>query len=96
MTATAFYESSDIRLKTVIGRLTSTDGIDTIKFVHDYDKNKERIGYSAQDVQRVLPSAVSSDERGFLKVNYKDVHTWKIFELTKKIEELEAKLSKLS
>jgi hypothetical protein len=93
MTATAFYESSDSRLKTITSRTTSSDGIDTITFYHDEDLSRERIGYVAQEVQNVLPNAVSTDENGFLKVDYKDVHSWKIMELMKRIEQLEAKLN---
>jgi hypothetical protein len=90
MTATAFFESSDSRLKTVIERYPSIDGIDTVKFVHNEDPTRERIGYIAQDVSNVLPDAVSFDTKGFMKVDYKDVQAWKIMELTKRIEELEA------
>jgi hypothetical protein len=91
MTATAFYESSDLRLKTVISRTASGDGIDVIKFIHNEDPaNRQRIGYAAQDVAQVLPSAVTVDSKDYMKVDYKDVHTWKIMELTKRIEELEA------
>jgi hypothetical protein len=90
MTATAFFESSDLRLKTVIERISSGDGIDTIKFIHNEDSERERIGYSAQDVVKVLPGAISFDDKGYMKVDYKDVQAWKIMELTKRIEELEA------
>jgi hypothetical protein len=95
MTATAFFESSDLRLKTVTSRISSGDGIDVIKFVHNEDStNRQRIGYAAQDVDKVIPSAVTIDDKGYMKVDYKDVHTWKIMELTKRIEELEKMICK--
>jgi len=56
----------------------------------DEDSNAIRYGYSAQQVQSVLPDAVSGDEK--LSVNYMDVHTLKIAALEKRIAELEAKL----
>jgi hypothetical protein len=89
MTATAFFESSDSRLKTITSRTTSSDGIDFIEFVHNEDTtNRHRLGYTAQDVAKVIPSAVTID-KGYMKVDYKDVHTFKIMELAKRIEELE-------
>ena len=56
-----------------------------------YIKQKE-VGVSAQQVQAILPEAVSGDEK--LSVNYMDVHTLKIAALEKRIAELEAKLNK--
>jgi len=62
-----------------------------LKFTRtDEDSNAIRYGYSAQQVQSVLPDAVSGDEK--LSVNYMDVHTLKIAALEKRIAELEAKL----
>jgi hypothetical protein len=95
MTATAFYESSDLKLKTVIERYSSIDGIDTVKFIHNEDPNRERIGYIAQEVNDILPSAVAIDRKGFMKVDYKDIQAWKIMELNKRIEKLENILTKL-
>ena len=95
MTASAFYESSDIRYKDVIEKNPQLDvlGIDVIKFTRtDDDTNAIRYGYSAQQVQSILPDAVSGNEK--LSVNYMDVHTLKIASLEKRIAELEAKLNK--
>jgi hypothetical protein len=94
MTATAFFESSDERLKTITSRTISSDGIDTLTFFHSGDPSRERIGYSAQEVKKVLPNAVTVDEKGFLKVDYKDVQAWKIQELIKRIEELEKMIAR--
>ena len=95
LTATAFFESSDIRFKNVLE--TNPDikvlGIDVIKFIRtDDNTNAVRYGYSAQQVQEVVPEAVIGDEK--LSVNYMDVHTLKIAALEKRIAELEAKLNK--
>jgi polyhydroxyalkanoate synthesis regulator phasin len=65
--------------------------IDVIKFIRtDEESNQVRYGYSAQQVQSVLPDAVSGEKK--LSVNYMDVHTLKIAALEKRIAELEAKL----
>ena len=95
ITATAFYEASDIRYKNVLEYNPQIDllGIDVIKFVRtDDETEKVRFGYSAQQVQEILPEAVTGEDK--LSVNYMDVHTLKIAALEKRIAELEAKLNK--
>jgi hypothetical protein len=65
--------------------------IDVIKFIRtDEESNQVRYGYSAQQVQSILPDAISGEDK--LSVNYMDVHTLKIAALEKRIAELEAKL----
>jgi hypothetical protein len=92
-TATAFYESSDIRFKNVIetNPIFNVLGIDVIKFTRK-DNEQIRYGYSAQQVQTIIPDAVVGEDE--LTVNYSDVHTLKIAELERRISELEAKLNK--
>jgi hypothetical protein len=95
VTASAFYESSDIRFKNVIetNPIVYVAGIDVIKFTRtDTDIDQIRYGYSAQQVQSVLPDVVIGNDR--LAVNYVDIHTLKIAALEKRIAELEAKLNK--
>lgn len=94
MTATGFFESSDIRLKTIVSREESFDEIDLIHYTLNSDPSRMRMGYAAQEVAQVLPDAVTSDKDGYLSVDYKEVHAWKIMQLQKRIEELEAKLNK--
>lgn len=91
ITATAFYESSDIRYKNVIETNPSISGlgIDVIKFTRQND-DKVRYGYSAQQVMAVIPEAVEGTDN--LVVNYMDVHTIKIASLERRVAELEAKL----
>jgi len=94
--ATAFYESSDIRFKKVLETNPILDvlGIDVIKFTRtDTDKDQIRYGYSAQQVQEIIPEMVTGKDK--LSVNYMDLHTLKIAALEKRIAELEAKLNKL-
>ena len=91
VTATSFFESSDIRFKNVLETNPSIDlPLDVIKFTRtDEDSDAIRYGYSAQQVKSILPDAVSGNEK--LSVNYMDVHTLKIAALEKRIAELEAK-----
>jgi hypothetical protein len=88
VTATAFYESSDIRFKNVLetNPIISTLGIDVIKFTRK-GSEQVRYGYSAQQVQTIIPDAVVGEDE--LVVNYSDVHTLKIAALEKRIAELE-------
>jgi uncharacterized small protein (DUF1192 family) len=53
------------------------------------------LGYYAQDVQSILPSAVSIGEDGFLSLSYREVHTAKIARLEKEVEKLKAQLARL-
>jgi len=91
ISAIAFYETSDVRFKNVIetNPRISTLGIDVIKFTRN-GSQQIRYGYSAQQVKNVIPDAVVGEDE--LVVNYSDVHTLKIAELERRIEELELKL----
>jgi hypothetical protein len=91
MTASSFFESSDIRFKNVLETNPSISalGIDVIKFTRK-GQSQVRYGYSAQQVKSVLPDAVFGDDE--LTVNYSDVHTLKIASLEKRVAELELRL----
>jgi len=96
ITATAFFESSDIRLKTVLGENPNIDlsKLDVIKYLRTtHDKDRIRYGYSAQEVYDLCPDLVSRDSEGYLSVNYTDTHTLLILSLQKRIEQLEEKLN---
>jgi len=90
VTATSFFESSDFRLKSEIQDLD----IDVRNIAaKSYLKNGIReIGYIAQDVERILPSAISKRDDGYLDLSYRQVHTAKIAILEKRITELEEQL----
>ena len=94
VTAPAFFETSDIRYKDVLEWNPEINvlGIDVIKFKRtDIITNTINYGYSAQQVQQIIPDVVNEiDEK--LSVNYIAVHTLKIAALEKRIAELEAKL----
>ena len=91
VTASAFYESSDIRFKNVLetNPNISAIGIDVIKFTRN-GSDTIRYGYSAQQVQSIVPDAVFGDNE--LVVNYMDVHTLKIASLENRVAELELRL----
>jgi hypothetical protein len=93
VTASSFFESSDIRFKNVLetNPNISALGIDVIKFTRiDDNTNAVRYGYSAQQVQGIIPEAVTGEDK--LSVNYMDVHTLKIASLEKRVAELELRL----
>ena len=85
VTAAAFFESSDRRLKNVVKR----DGDVAYFKWKDGRDSKLHIGYLAQEVQQLLPDQVRADNNGMLSVNYIEVLVAKIRELEKRIEVLE-------
>jgi hypothetical protein len=93
--AASFFESSDKRVKTLIEDNFQAKGIETI-IPKLYTKNdKVELGYYAQDVQGILNSAVSEDEKGMLSLSYREVHTAKIYALELEIKELKELIKSL-
>jgi hypothetical protein len=87
VTATSFFQSSDIRLKNIIKR----DG-DVIYYTwKDKRDTKIHIGYIAQKVRATNPDQVNKDDKGYLSVNYIEILVEKIRNLEKEIELLKAK-----
>jgi hypothetical protein len=86
VTATAFFASSDIRLKDIIAH----DGdMITYKWKDGRD-DKIHYGYSAQNLQKINPNLVNKNDDGFLSVNYTETLVLKVRELEKRVKELEA------
>jgi hypothetical protein len=86
VTATAFFASSDIRLKDIIAH----DGdMITYKWKDGRD-DKIHYGYSAQNLQSINPNLVNKNDDGFLSVNYTETLVLKVRELEKRVKELEA------
>ncbi|RWZ86785.1 MAG: hypothetical protein EO766_13340 [Hydrotalea sp. AMD] len=91
VTATAFYNSSDGRLKKIISRKGDMvtyrwkDGRD--KLIH--------YGYIAQEVRKTMPNQVLKDDKGYLSVNYTEVHTKKINDLENEVAELKQQINEL-
>lgn len=89
MTAAGFFNSSDIRLKTLIDKTFDPTEIKAITYTwKDSEDRRERVGYSAQQVQEFMPDAVEERE-GVLTVNYIDVLVAKIAALEKRVKDLE-------
>jgi hypothetical protein len=99
LTAGSFFESSDSRLKQLIKDDYRALGIESVKARLYLKDGKEEVGYYAQDLEAILPSAVSKNDAGFLSLSYTQVHTAKIAiiedEVTilkRRVAELESKL----
>ena len=95
---------SDIRLKDVIetNPSSSVDNIDVIKYTFKSNPSLTRYGYSAQQVQSVLPDLVTinspisgSADEGTLMLNYNDLHVLKIAALERKVAQLQADIAAL-
>ena len=84
VTATAFYNSSDITLKDII----SEDG-DVIRYKwKDGRDDLIHIGYSAQEKQLLYPDQTISGENNKLTLNYTEILVDKVRQLEKKVESL--------
>ncbi len=92
--ANSFFESSDMRIKTLVQDDCIVDGIQNVKARLYLKNGAMEVGYYAQDLQIILPSAISKSEEGMLNLSYREVHTAKIAYLEKKIIELENKINK--
>jgi hypothetical protein len=92
-TATSFFESSDMRLKTLIDGSAQIAGIEHLE-AKLYEKDgKIEFGYFAQDAQELMPYAVTTNMDGFLNLSYREVHTAKIARLEQRVAELEKQLN---
>ena len=80
---------SDMRLKTLIEIAPIVKNIGTLKSKSYKKDGQFHIGYFAQEVKEVIPSAIITKADGFLSVAYHEVHTAKIEYLENKIQELE-------
>jgi hypothetical protein len=97
MYITYYGSYSDIRLKDVIETNPDIDldAIDVIKYTLKSNPSLVRYGYSAQQVQSVLPDLVTlntridgNNEDATLMLNYNDLYVLKIAALEKKMAEL--------
>ena len=82
VTASAGFFNSDMRLKDLTDYDYNVSDIKPISyFWKDGRDNKKHVGYSAQEVQKVMPDAVNEGTDGMLSVNYVEVLVAKIAEL---------------
>ena len=102
-TTTGWTHSSDIRLKSDISSLTNVldevlrlEGISFV-FTND-DSGKRQIGFIAQDVEKIFPEFVVTDEAGFKSIAYGQISAVlveAIRELQDIIEEKEQRIRSL-
>jgi hypothetical protein len=84
VTATGFIVSSDRRLKNIVSRSG-----DMVTYTLKNDNTKQlHYGYIAQEVEKTLPTTVSTDDKGMKAVNYIEVLVKKVNDLEKEIAEL--------
>lgn len=102
MYITYYGTYSDMRLKNLIetNPNINLDGIDVIKYTLKSNPSLIRYGYSAQQVQSILPDLVTlnkkigqNDEDATLMLNYNDLYVLKIAALEKKMDELTKEVS---
>jgi hypothetical protein len=90
-----FFDTSDSRLKILVKDYEQPKGIENV-VARMYVKNsKQELGYYAQDLQEILPSAVGEGSDGFLTLSYSQVHTAKIAHLEKEVAELKELIKSL-
>jgi hypothetical protein len=95
MFATAFFATSDCRLKNIHNTFSAYDGIHFSQFSWKTDvENKSCYGYIAQDVEKILPNAVHDTIEGYKQVDYNQVSIYKLSKLEDRIAKLEDKLKK--
>jgi hypothetical protein len=92
VTATSFFESSDATLKTLVEDDYQAKGIESVVAKLYIKNGKQELGYFAQDLEKILPSAVNKGTDGLLNLSYREVHTAKIASLENRIKELELQL----
>ncbi|KAI9549896.1 hypothetical protein GHT06_005784 [Daphnia sinensis] len=88
VTATAFFATSDMRLKRLIDARYDADAIDAISYRWKSKKqdSKNHVGYSAQQVAQFMPDAVTEGGDGNLSVNYIEVLVAKVAMLESKLK----------
>jgi hypothetical protein len=90
ITASGGFFNSDIKLKDLTDYEYNASDIKPISYLwKDGRDDKKHVGYSAQEVQKVMPDAVNEGKDGMLSVNYIEVLVAKIAELENRIKQLE-------
>lgn len=76
------YQQNEGKIENPSDALTQMNGFYYTNIGDDDRDNKRHVGFSAQEIQKVLPEAVESDEDGILYLNY-DVLTVFLVEAVK-------------
>lgn len=91
-----FFDTSDARVKTNVKEIDASDA-DKVKLVEFDRTDKEHHGYGviAQELEKVYPEMVNTDDEGFKSVNYNELAMVKIKYLEDKVARLEALVERL-
>lgn len=91
-----FFDTSDVRVKTNVKEIDAS-GADKVKLVEFDRTDKEHHGYGviAQELEKVYPEMVNTDDEGFKSVNYNELAMVKIKYLEDKVARLEALVGRL-
>lgn len=96
VTASAGFFNSDMRLKDLTDYDYNVSDIKPISyFWKDGRDNKKHVGYSAQEVQKVMPDAVNEGTDGMLSVNYVEVLVAKVELLNNRMAEMQKEIELL-
>jgi hypothetical protein len=95
VTASSFFESSDRTIKTLITDNYLVKGIESITAKLYTKHGKEELGYFAQDVQGILPSAVTKGTNGLLNLSYREVLVAKVQRTESEIDKLKQRVKEL-
>jgi hypothetical protein len=91
--ASAYYETSDARVKTILEDDSRVKGIELIKPKLYQKDGKTEFGYIAQDFLEIMPYAVNNDNvDDMYSLVYREVHTAKIAHLEDSVEALKEKI----
>lgn len=95
VTASSGFFNSDIRLKNILTDYKpDVSSIQAIGFNwKDKRDNLNHYGYSAQEVEILMPHAISTDNKGFKSVNYTEVLVAKVQALENEVAQLKARLN---
>jgi hypothetical protein len=96
LTSTGFFESSDRRLKKQLEANYAPQNIGDIQAYLYIKDGKEEVGYYAQEVSEVIPSAVVEGIDGFLSVAYNQVLVAKIQYLENELKAIKDELGRTS
>ena len=96
ITASGGFFNSDMRLKDLTNYDYNVSDIKAISyFWKDGRDNQKHVGYSAQEVQKVMPDAVNEDDKGFLSVNYVEVLVAQVELLNNRMAEMQKEIELL-
>ena len=94
--ANGFFDTSDARVKTNVVEIDASKA-DAVRLVEFDRTDKEHHGYGviAQELEKVYPEMVNTDDEGFKSVNYNELAMVKIKYLEDKVARLEALVGRL-